>query len=285
MAKPVKPTLWRLDSVPDAHHSEVITEINRQMNTRLQVGRSQRRVIKHNLEAGLIAEAAVRELLAAILPRRFGVAKGKLVDGAGKMSKHLDVIIYDVLNYPTFFIDGNHNQILPIEAALVVMEVKSRTSHSILKEAFDELQSVASLHYNRNCSTNDFVDYFPPALIVFSFEDMRSLKSILDSFLKLNALHPVKQSFSRYSKKSPGSRGALTNMYMVYSVIVAGKGSVFQMLDGKIAIGEWGEHTVGLEVSSLIDFLLEIKLPKHNPREYLSWITSGRRHIYSPGST
>lgn len=277
-----KPKLWRKDSYPEATPPEVMSEINRQLNARLQLGRGERRVIKHSLEAGLIAEIALRDLLALILPKKYGVTKGKLINAAGEMSRHLDVIVYDTLNYPTFFLDGNGNQILPIEAALVAAEVKSTTSHAVLKEAFLELSSVARLHPFRNCSTNDFLDYCPPALIVFSFHDERKLTTILRDFVSLNRDYPVKQSFSRYSAKSPGSKDATGDSYMVHTIIVAEKGSVYCMLDGRVAIGEWGEHTVGLEISSIIGELAQIQLPTHRGTAYLSWITSGTRHIYSP---
>jgi hypothetical protein len=280
--KSLPPKLWRLDSYPDTSHSEVMSEINRQLNAKLHLGRGQRHVIKHGLEAGLIAENAVREVISVVLPKRYGVAKGKLVNAAGMMSRHLDVIVYDALNYPSFFLDGNGNQILPVEAALYVIEVKSRTSRAALREAFAQLASVAELHTFEDCSTNDYLNYCPPGLLVMSLEDPRRLTTILKDFVDLNKGHRVPQSFARYSAKSPGSKEATGDTYMVHAVIVAGKGSVYSMLNGQVAIGDWGENTIGLELSGMIGELAQIALPGHKGTAYLSWITSGSRRIYTP---
>lgn len=263
--------------------AEIIREINRLINARLAVGRSQRKVIKHSLEAGLIAENVFRKTLRETLPLRYGVAKGKAVNGSGKLSCHLDVIIYDALNYPSLFIDDNQNQILPIEGIYAVVEVKSSTTKSILEEAFVELSSVQSIHPGTICSANDLVDHRPPILAIFSFDDARSLETLHKNFVELNSRHPRSFSSSSYSSKSPGSKESTGEHYMVHSVSVAGKGQVYHMLNGETAVGRWGDYTAGMMIYSLLHNLQQIVLKPHNPFSYLSWMNAGRRETYGPG--
>jgi hypothetical protein len=258
----------------------VVREINRLLNARLAHGRAQRKVIQHNLEAGQIAENVFRDVLRQTLPFRFGVAKGKLVSAEGVMSRHLDVIVYDALNCPALFIDENDNQILPVEGVYAVIEVKSATSKSVLEEAFEELASVEIIHPGVVCSTNELVDYVPPILKIFSFEDSRSLETIHENFVELNQRYPRKVSASSYSKKSPGSKDMTGEHYMINSITIAEKGTVYHMLDGSTAIGRWGDATAGLMFSSLLSQLFQIELQPHNPLAYLSWLHAGPREIY-----
>jgi hypothetical protein len=260
--------------------TETMREISRLLNARLAHGRSQRKIIKHNAEAGQIAENVFRQVLRDTLPLRFGIAKGKLVNPKGELSRHLDVVIYDAMNCPALFLDENHNQLLPIEGAYAVIEVKSSTSKSAIVEAFEELASVAKIHPEKICSRNKMVDYFPPILEIFSFSDSRSLDAIHDNFVELNKQYPQEFSSLSYSKGSGGWKDLTGENYMVQSITVAEKGSVYHMLDGSTAIGRWGESTVSMLISSLLSALFEIKLPRYKPTSYLDWLRAGRREIY-----
>lgn len=262
--------------------TEVVREINSSINARLAEGRLQRKVIKNNLEAGLIAENVFRKMLRDTLPLRYGVAKGKVINSKGKLTGHLDVMIYDAINYPALFIDDNHNQILPIEGVYAIIEVKSNTTKTSLAEAFQELSSVRTIHPGIIRSNNDLVDYRPPILKVFSFDDARSLDAVHRNYLELNRRYECSYSSSCYSDKSPGSKKITGERYMVSSISIAGKGEVYHMLNGQTAIGRWGEFTTGMMINSLLSDLPEIELESHRPSAYLSWLNAGRREVYSP---
>lgn len=265
--------------------SQLVRDINRLLNQRLAMGRDQRDVIRHSGEAGQIAENVVRDVLRETLPLRYGVAKGKLTNPEGALSRHLDVIIYDTLNYPTLFIDENRNQIIPIEGAYAVIEVKSSTSKSALTEAFEELSSVASLHPGKCRSSNRLVDFFPPILKILSLHDKRTLDTIHANFVELNERYPQAFSSSSYSAESPGAKRMTGETYMIHDITVAEKGTVYHMLNGSTAVGRWGDATIGLMLSSLLDMLDQIELTRHSPFRYLSWLHAGRREIYEPETT
>lgn len=80
-------------------------------------------------------EAAVRHFLTGQLPQRFGVTSGILVDFSGRQSPQLDVIVYDQsVNAPLVPSADGRAAILPAEAALAIVEVKSKlTADEVVK--------------------------------------------------------------------------------------------------------------------------------------------------------
>lgn len=154
---------------------DVLRTISERLEARLIEGKQRGQVIGHNLEYGLGAEMVVRTLMREMMPIRYGIGKGKLINRKGESTRHLDLIIYDQLNLPTLFLDEHQNQILPIESAYGVIEIKSRTTASVLKEAFENLASVAAIAGTvPNCSTNELVDRYAPCLTILSLEDEQS---------------------------------------------------------------------------------------------------------------
>jgi hypothetical protein len=141
-----------------------------QLNRTLAEKSRTSRAIDHNLEMGLANEQALRDVLIAYLPRKYGVTKGKVVNKNGQLSRHCDVIIYDALNCPSLYLDDNRNQILPIDGVYMVWEVKTSLTRGKLEEAFVNLSSVYNLLGNRpNRSMNDFVEVRPPGPISCCF--------------------------------------------------------------------------------------------------------------------
>jgi len=261
--------------------SKIVSAISEQFNERLLENRTRGQVIGHNLEYGLGAEIILRNLLSELLPSRFGIAKGKLLNSTGDTSKHLDLIIYDKINCPVLFIDENQNVILPIEGVYNVTEIKTKTTSSSLSEAFENLSSVSSLISKpKDCSTNDFVNMYPPSLSIFSFGDTRKLETILNNYAKLSKQHKRTYSFSQYSKKSPGFNDLTGEFFLVNEIVVMGKGQIYHMLSNSFAIGRWGKHTFGMYYSSLLSDLYTIKLPEFKPNDYIHWHGAGERDIY-----
>ena len=138
MRKVAREDLAKENAMPD-----VIAKISQRLNDKLLEGLKRGQVIEHSLEYGLGTEAVFRDLLRLVLPLRFGIAKGKLVNSRGMTSRHLDTIVYDNLNCPNLYSDENDNLILPIEGVYAVIEIKSRTTSSVLREAFESLSSVS----------------------------------------------------------------------------------------------------------------------------------------------
>lgn len=108
---------------------------------------------------GVSLEASLRRWLSEFLPKKFGVTSGYIIPSLYDDSKtiyHYDIIIYDQLESPILWIEGNPDQseqgkhrAIPAKHVLTVYEVKSRltkdsASKSLLKlsqtgEFFEQL--------------------------------------------------------------------------------------------------------------------------------------------------
>jgi hypothetical protein len=250
----------------------IAKQVSEQLNRMLVARSGQAKLLNHNLEKGLGNEQVLRDLLTDFLPRRYGVAKGKIVNSDGEMSKQLDVIIYDAINCPILFIDENRNQILPIEGVFTVVEVKTTLTSKTLGESFENLASVYPLAPRTNLSRNELVTGCPPYLQVFAFNDDRTLHTISAQFAQLSKTHAVDKSCSSYSEKSPAYR-ELTGLYhLVSSVDILNKGSVHHMLDGSIDSKDYEKYSLGMFLMGLLDDYENLEMPPIDMRQYLNWI-------------
>lgn len=228
-------------------------------------------VIKHNLEGGLGVERAMRSLLENFLPARYGVAKGKIVNNAGDMSRHCDAIIYDRLDCPRIFIDGNENQVLPVEGVYAVLEIKTTLTKHTVTEAFDNLRAVYDLQPERPIqSENDHIDHRPPILAVVGFKGLK-LPTLEAHFRTQNAKHAVPYSSSSFSRLSSGYANLTGETFLVHKIACLESGSVFHMLDGSVVLREWGEYTLGMLLSSLLSDFEQISLQDVNFTRYFHY--------------
>jgi hypothetical protein len=253
------------DSIRHAYLANVYRRISETIKTRSKGSR----LVNHALETGLSNEEILRDSLREILPSKYGVAKGKIVNASGAMSRQCDIILYDVLNCPNIFVDSNKNQILPIEGVYAVIEVKTQLTHAKLAESFENISSSKNLTRPLNVSTNDHVKISPPLGYVIAYDDKRSLESIYDDYVKLNeSYHPKLRSLS-YDKKSPASKGQKSRGFVIDDVLVVDKGEVFYMYNGIPVMIQSSRDALADFITTLISHLDEMRLPVVYLRHYL----------------
>lgn len=101
--------------------------------------------IPHNLSKGQSIEEKFRNFLQNRLPKSISVGSGVIVDSNGRVSKQLDVVIYDSLKTPIFYQDKN-TQIIPVECVYAVIEVKKKISSvKTLIKIIKNMESVRAL--------------------------------------------------------------------------------------------------------------------------------------------
>ena len=101
---------------------------------------------------GKVGEAVVRDWLTRFLPKRYGVTSGYIVSPGiknGEKTPHYDVIIYDVLNSPTLWVEASPDvsqqgraNAIPVEYVHCVIEVKSSFSLRNVREALAHLNEL-----------------------------------------------------------------------------------------------------------------------------------------------
>jgi hypothetical protein len=105
----------------------------------------------HKVETyhGNAGEAFVRDWLERFLPKRYGVTPGYIISqriGEPVKLPHYDVIIYDQLEAPVLWVEGNPDTVsnaqsraIPVEYVRAVIEVKARLTRPSAKEATTHL--------------------------------------------------------------------------------------------------------------------------------------------------
>jgi len=93
---------------------------------------------------GKAFEGTVKSFFRSYLPDRLGVATGQLVDSTGALSKQLDVVIFDKSKTPILY-ENNGVQVIPVECAYAVIEVKARLDAAELPSIHANMLSVKSL--------------------------------------------------------------------------------------------------------------------------------------------
>lgn len=101
---------------------------------------------RHQGIRGQARETSLVDFLNRTLPDKFRAISGEVVDAAGQTSGQIDVIIFDAsvnMPFPRFHEDDPY--ILPAEALLATIEVKSRLTKDRVNEAVDGLKRLIAL--------------------------------------------------------------------------------------------------------------------------------------------
>ncbi len=121
------------------------------------VDQAREKARSHEVETyhGKVAEAQLRKWLSEFLPKRYGVTSGYILSpGLSSEHKlpHFDVIIYDQLESPVLWIEGDpdtsaqgRSLAIPAEHVKCVLEVKMKFTSSNVKEAIEHLNDLAPL--------------------------------------------------------------------------------------------------------------------------------------------
>lgn len=122
-------------------------------------------------EHGNVAEAEFRRWLTNFLPKRYGVTSGYIVSQDIPNSEnmvHYDVIIYDQMESPILWVEGNPDSsdsgrslAIPVEYVYGVIEVKSVFNKKSVKQAVEHLRKLRPLMGIPEPSVHDYRFYLP----------------------------------------------------------------------------------------------------------------------------
>lgn len=156
-----------------------------------------RGISQHALAKGVEAERALADLLLSLLPSRFSAGKGFLIDAVGHQSPEFDLIILDSMNTARLF-DFRVFDLIPIEAALACVEVKTTLTKQRIEDAFDGFQEVQKMDFfkERVMSTRGaelvMSETSRPELVLFAYEAAISDKAIRGVYQRHPTLRHVK---------------------------------------------------------------------------------------------
>jgi hypothetical protein len=133
----------------------------------LEQGRARKVATAH----GNIFEAAVRSWLQDFLPKGYGVTSGFVIS-AGRKSNvkapHFDVIIYNQLDAPILWMEGNSDnssqgrpRAIPVEHIHLVLEAKATFSSRNVKKAIEHLGELSPLLAGLDSPTDRYKLHLP----------------------------------------------------------------------------------------------------------------------------
>ncbi len=100
----------------------------------------------HNTPKGAGGEALVAQFLQRRLPEQIRCTAGQVIDSTGAISRQVDVVLYDRARTPMLFSSPNgHDQLIPVEGVLAVIEVKTHLTKAMLPGIMENCRSVKRL--------------------------------------------------------------------------------------------------------------------------------------------
>ena len=107
----------------------------------------------YNFDHGYEFEVAVCKILSRILPSKYGICRGFVIDHNGNEAGD-DIIIYDKERFTTLRFLGQENNFalknrIPVEAVYAYIEAKHTLTEDALTKAFDQIINVKEICYNR----------------------------------------------------------------------------------------------------------------------------------------
>jgi hypothetical protein len=159
-------------------------------------------------ERGVTGEAAIRDWLSSFLPAKYRVTSGYIIPDLVQTPEyklyHYDVIIFDALNAPVLWTDGNPDQselgkrrAIPARYVHTVLEVKSNFSRESAIDSLSKLRQLNSIssHFPAQFSSSsvfielsastaprgDVLKYLLPDPIVFGFRGGMILRCDLNA--------------------------------------------------------------------------------------------------------
>lgn len=124
----------------------------RELSARLGLGGQ---LTDHGTIVGTGTEHGWYGFLTGFLPRRYGVATGKVVDSRGHQSEQVDLVVYDAFYSPLLFVVGDAT-FVPAESVYAVFEVKQTLNKDHLDAAASKAASVRRLHRTSALIPNQF---------------------------------------------------------------------------------------------------------------------------------
>ncbi|MTD55209.1 DUF6602 domain-containing protein [Amycolatopsis pithecellobii] len=126
------------------------------------------RLIGHQGEKGRENEQSLSRVLERLVPSRYGVGSGLLIDSDGRDSRQMDIVVYEQNDEPTIL--AQTNQVLfPVENVRACIEVKTTADKEELVDGGKKKASLDAL--------NAF-DNHRPAMLFFAYRSNRSAATV-----------------------------------------------------------------------------------------------------------
>ena len=177
----------------------------------------QAKILGHPDEVGTGRENVLKKILINYIPKRFDVSSGFVIDASGKISKQIDLIIYENNYTPIFeIVDGK--RFFPCETVVAVGEVKTTIgSKKVLQECLDNIKSVKELDRSNN-RTNELITGPGISLKGIKFNPEKEFRDQIFGFIFCSSSIDSKLIISKMQKFNKiNERNLWTNLVINYN--------------------------------------------------------------------
>ena len=102
------------------------------------------RLIAHQATKSGENEVSLARVPERLVPRRYGIGFGLLIDRDGRSSKQMDIVVFDQADEPALMAQTNQ-VLLPVENVRFCIEVKTRLDKDEIVDAEEKRQSIHEL--------------------------------------------------------------------------------------------------------------------------------------------
>ena len=103
--------------------------------------------LEHMGLRGTAREDLLKEVISQLIPEKYRIGSGTIVDIHGTQSKQQDLYIYDAFNSPVF-LKMESNNVVPVESVYATVEVKSTLTKDTLRQSMENIRTVKTLEHN-----------------------------------------------------------------------------------------------------------------------------------------
>jgi len=144
----------------------------------------------HYAERGAEAEEILKRFLNDHIPKRYAASSAIIIDNENRISRQVDVAVYDAINSPIYRKD-ERIMILPSDNVAAAIEVKSNLTKIELKDADEKISLLKSLKKTEVTNVDQPVTLGELTIIttmgvVFAFNSSSSLKTLSENMLEIN---------------------------------------------------------------------------------------------------
>ncbi|GGJ89064.1 hypothetical protein GCM10010123_18290 [Pilimelia anulata] len=126
------------------------------------------RLVKHNATLGAENETIFGRLLERILPRKYDIGTGMIIDSHSNYSRQTDLIVYDRSELPTLFAQSTQ-LIHAIESVYAAIEVKTRLQVSDIEDFAKKVRKIRELRIVGDVKDTGCYDGKLPFVAVLAF--------------------------------------------------------------------------------------------------------------------
>jgi hypothetical protein len=197
-----------MKNVLHLYYSGILKKLNTEVNILNEL-------IPHALTKGLNNEESIKSVIKSLLPTKYSVGSGMVIDSFGNRSRQCDIIIFDSSTYSNLF-NQTSNSLFPVETVLGCIEIKTFLDDSILDDVIENTRSLKKLkHYSDEIAYNQPDPEYP---IRIKKSKTEAPYSYLFAF-RTNSNSPVtwkKRFEKRNLKELPDSSILLDNSLYLY---------------------------------------------------------------------